>query len=152
MSAEIFRTGEGWAAPDTWGCWTTGDGAELVFRMPQSEPVRDLRLVMGLRGPSRHRVDYTIMVGMAAVARGRLTSGEVSWLDARIPAGAIVDGAVHLRISEPDTTETPTGSISRHRQSIGVIGFMLDTIDSDRTATKIIAEIETAVRAPTTKS
>jgi len=145
MSGETFRSGDGWAAPETWGCSTTGDGGTLTCRMP--EPVGDLRLVLGLRGPPLRDAAYAITVGPTQVADGRLTAGEVVWLEMRIPAACYIDDTVAIRIGEtgaPDTSQPPgTG----RRLSNGVVGFMLDAADTGRPVAAIIADFETALSA-----
>lgn len=145
ISGEAFRSGDGWAAPEAWGCSTTGEGGTLTCRMP--EPVGDLRLVLGLRGPPLRGAAYAITVGATRVADGRLTAGEVVWLDRRIPAACCIGGAVAIRIGETaDPNASPRPGDGR-RLSIGVVGFMLDAAGTGRPVTAIVADFETALSA-----
>lgn len=126
MAAEIFRTGDGWAAPDDWGCWTRRGDAVIEGR---ADTLADgpVRLFIGLLGLPDSATSWSLETRGQPVASGELRPGETRWIARTLPRGAIEDGVFQLRVlsaGEADLSRV-TGGIDGRRVTVGVIGFML---------------------------
>ena len=122
VAAEIFRAGGGWAAPESWGCWTQGGDALLEIRIDGYQG-RPLRLFIGLRGKPEHTTPWRLEIAGHRLASGRLAANETRWVTKTLSPDLVRDGVVRLRIVSDDLADSASTTLSE-RISVGVIGFM----------------------------
>jgi len=132
VAAEIFRAGNGWAAPENWGCWTQGGDARIEIRV-EADRSRPLRLFFGLRGGPQPVTSWRLETAGHHLARGRLAADDTHWVTRTISPALIRDGILRLRIVSADASGA-AGNGSQSQHSVGVIGFMI--CDADDTVAR----------------
>ncbi|KSB90019.1 hypothetical protein AS593_11390 [Caulobacter vibrioides] len=123
-SAEAFRAGGGWWAPDDWGCWSKPRGARLEIALPTtSEP---LRFYLRLHGLPTRSTTYEVRVSDASrVMSGVLASGEFKWLACDVAPSPDRTLYVTLKGGETENLAHVTGGLDARVVSVGLSGFFL---------------------------
>lgn len=144
LPAEAFRAGDGWAAPEDWGCRVRGGEARL-HGGTAAIAGRAARLWLGLRGAPDRAVAWRLETPEGLVGEGRLEAGETAWvvrsLDARARPGERMDlrlSAVRLARETPGDEDAPPEALSDRPSGaaallVGVTGFILcaeDDVDA----------------------
>ena len=127
-AGEMFRIGEGWWAPEEWGCWLRAASADVAFSLPDSQ--HRWRLHLGLRGlPGCPATFQLTVLGNGAMRRGILEPDQ--HLSAMLPIESMPSGAVHLRIASNESCSLAefSGGLDRRLVTLGVTGFCLSTDD-----------------------
>lgn len=116
-SAEIFRTGRGWADVDRKGVWIRADSASLVFEIPDRIPGGEpLHMAIGLQAGASD-VDYAIRSEGRIVDAGTIGLGERRWTSHQLQ---VREGRVKIDIS-CRTSNASAGSKPHH--ALCVEGF-----------------------------
>jgi hypothetical protein len=123
-AGEIFRIGEGWWAPEEWGCWLRAPSADLIFSLPDFGG--RWRLHLGLRGLPRCPTTFHLSVP----ENGSMHSGILEpdqYLQATLPIETMPSGTVHLRITSDESCSLAefSGGLDRRLVTLGVTGFQL---------------------------
>jgi glycosyltransferase involved in cell wall biosynthesis len=123
-AGEMFRIGEGWWAPEEWGCWLRGPSADLVFSLPDFG--RRWRLKLGLRGlPCRPTNFQLTALANGSMRRGILKPDQRLW--ATLPIESMPSGIVHLRIASDESCSLAdsSGELDRRVVTLGITDFQL---------------------------
>lgn len=130
-AGEIFRIGEGWWAPEEWGCWLRSASADLVFSLPDLGG-RRCSLHLGLRGLPLCSSNFRLtLLENGSTRSGTLRPDQHQWLT--LATEPMASGAnVHLRIASSDSCNLaePSGGLDRRVVTLGVIGFHLTADDT----------------------
>jgi glycosyltransferase involved in cell wall biosynthesis len=121
VAGEGYRSGDGWWAPESWGCWIKGDNAEIAFAVagPHAASV-----AVGLRGLPRGDTGFTI-AGGAAKTTGRLDADKERWVSLPIDPGA---RTVRLSLTSTGRCNLAelTDGMDVRVVRLGVTGFRLE--------------------------
>ena len=123
-AGEMFRIGEGWWAPEEWGCWLKAASADLVFSLPEVEC--RWRLQLGLRGLPRCPTTFQLsLLENGSMRSGILEPDQHLWT--RLPIDSMRDRTVHLSIASNESCSLAafSGGLDRRLVTLGVIGFQL---------------------------
>ncbi len=116
-SAEVFRTGRGWADVDRTGAWIRADSASLMFEICDSLRVgTPLYLTIGLRAGASD-VCYAVECEGCVIDAGTIGLGERRWTSHQLQ---VSDGRVKVDITCRPTNAS-TGSKPQH--ALCVEGF-----------------------------
>ncbi len=123
VSGEILREGEGWWAPEDWGCWIKPGGAALAMSIDASD--EPLRAYLGLRGLPSQASRYTIE-GTGETLAGTIGARASRWVPFILPPRPT---ASELRLTlSSDATEDLSMNFQdgdRRVVALGVIGIMI---------------------------
>lgn len=123
-SAEVFRAGDGWWAPDDWGCWTKPRGARLEIGAPAvSGP---LRLYLRLHGLPTRATPYQVRLARKEKGvSGVLKPGEFKWVT--LDVDPAVDPILHVDLwdGESESLAKVTGGLDTRVVSVGLCGFII---------------------------
>jgi glycosyltransferase involved in cell wall biosynthesis len=123
VTGEILRGGDGWFAPEDWGCWTKKAGAYLVFSTEATD--QPLRGYLGLKGLPSVPCPYSIEISDLPPIKGSLAAKEVSWVPFVLPRRASA-AIVRITLHGGATEELlPSGRHNSRVVSLGVTGLML---------------------------
>jgi glycosyltransferase involved in cell wall biosynthesis len=123
-SAEAFRAGGGWWAPDDWGCWTKPRGGRLEIALPsKSGPLRFYLRLHGL--PTRSTAYEVRISGAGRVMSGVLTPGEFKWLACDVAPAPDQTLHVTLKGEETENLANVTGGLDARVVSVGLSGFFV---------------------------
>lgn len=140
IAGEIFRIGDGWFAPEAWGCWTKARSSRLAFHLAEAPP--HPTVYVGLVGLPGKDAAYSIFVNDAPSAAGQLLAGERHWQKLALPR-ASNEAIYEIRIESSDCEDLSVGSngVDLRTVSIGVLGFMTgDETDLDARIERLDAE------------
>ena len=122
VAGEMYRIGEGWWAPEEWGCWLKEGSADLVFSFSQS-----CFLHLGLRGLPDRRADFELAaLEGGSCCRGALEPDQIRWPVLGIEPTA-QGSSVRIRIASNQSCSLAgiSGGLDRRLVSLGVLGFYL---------------------------
>jgi glycosyltransferase involved in cell wall biosynthesis len=124
---EVFRNGDGWWAPEEWGCWLKTGTAEIGLRLPPC-PENNTWLHLELRGNPCVVTEVGIeLLELRVGETARLAPEQRCRMSIRIDSSALQDGVAHIRIVASDSCDLAgcSGGMDRRVVSIGVLGFAL---------------------------
>jgi hypothetical protein len=124
VGGEIYRDGDGWWAPESWGCWMKAPIAELVI--PLDGAVRaPQRLFLGLRAVPGDATQCALSIGDGEpAARVALDADRHAWVALEIGAAPRPLRVRLASTAECDLTEA-SGGMDRRVVTLGVLGFYL---------------------------
>jgi glycosyltransferase involved in cell wall biosynthesis len=136
-SGEIFRTGEGWLWPETFGCRTRPEGGELRMDLPVGSP--NLRLYLRLHGLAHAPCPFEVIVDGQVIAKGRIEASTARWIGGDLPDGLTDTLTVLIRGGEKETVSMSHGGTTKHpAASIAVAGFALCKRDDEDARARFI--------------
>jgi glycosyltransferase involved in cell wall biosynthesis len=130
VAGEIYRIGEGWWAPEQWGCWLKENSADLVFSLSELSD-HACFLYVGLRGlPARYANFRITVLGDEIVRGGTLKPDQNQWPTLQIQPKA-TGARIHVRITSDQNCNLAevTGGIDRRVVTLGILGIFLSVED-----------------------
>lgn len=121
-----FRAGEGWWAPEAWGCWTqVGGGTMRIALGPELATESLIVIHLGLRGAPDRSGPFRVSVNGEEAASGVLSADQINWC--AIQAGP-QSGVLMIDVVGPEHRVEPGARMA----GVGVLGFTLAAGDAGR--------------------
>lgn len=116
----------GWEGPAGDGMHSIGETSRLRFAIdtPQNLVLRLEMTASTLEGPPEQHVD--ILAGSTPIGQAIVKPDEIKSFTFAIPAAAIIDGFLDIRLDYPDAINPPPGIANTYWRSIKLITASLD--------------------------
>jgi glycosyltransferase involved in cell wall biosynthesis len=161
VPGEVFRQGDAWWWPESWGCWTKHKVARLSFVTRPTHEKAGV-LFLGIRGLEKGDCKVTITVKSLGTRQVSIKAKEYKWVIfraskneiARLKTGDYAAFDILLWSDCGVDFSEVTGGLDTRISSIGVLGFMFCAEDDFAAQLKIIAgvtlnDLDSLVAKPT---